>query len=88
MINTEYKTPKDLKIPFCNVETGTLELVVLPSDLVAATEVVASAVERGTVLEVTAGCCAQNLALPSTILSLVEIRHILDAEGLGLRLSL
>jgi hypothetical protein len=67
VITTEYKTPKDLKIPFCDVETGTLELIVLPSDLVAATEVVASAVERGTV-------ALKTSLLPSTLLSL-QTRH-------------
>ena len=53
MIQTVYKTPKDLKIPCCNLETGTLELIVLPSDLVAATEVVASAVELGAAKNIT-----------------------------------
>ena len=53
MIEATYKTPQDLKIPGCNLETGVLELVVLPSDLVAATEVVASAVEKDAARAVT-----------------------------------
>ena len=48
MIEATYKTPQDLKIPGCNLETGVLELVVLPSDLVAATEVAASATHTHT----------------------------------------
>ena len=44
VIEAHHRTPAELRIPFCNLDTATLELVVLPSDLVAATEVVASAV--------------------------------------------
>ena len=53
MIEATYKTPNDLKIPCLNIEAATLELVILPTDLVAATEVVASALDRGVVRNIT-----------------------------------
>jgi hypothetical protein len=53
VIEAHHRTPAELRIPFCNLDTATLELVVLPSDLVAATEVVASAVERAAARKVT-----------------------------------
>jgi len=53
LIEKNYKTPNDLKIPHFDGETASLEIVVHPSDLICATEVVATAVEQGVVKNIT-----------------------------------
>lgn len=53
LIEKTYKTPNDLKIPFVDSETASLEIVVHPSDLIAATEVVATALEQDVVKNIT-----------------------------------
>jgi len=53
LIEKNYKTPNDLKIPHFDSETASLEIVVHPSDLICATEVVATAVEQGMVKNIT-----------------------------------